>query len=125
MELLRKAGALIQSCPQIDIPTEHLLHGGMYARTIRVPAGTVLEGAEIKIPTLLVVHGYAQFRLERGDLVVNGFGVLAGSAGRKTIMWAQSDVEMTMVFPTQAETVDEAEREFTDDFERLMSRRSE
>lgn len=96
----------------------------MYARTIRIPAGVVLTGALVKIPTLLVVHGEADVLTGDGWASISGFGVLAGAALRKQIFVTRSAVEMTMVFPTQAATVDEAEREFTDEWESLMSRKS-
>ena len=41
LDHLVQADALIRSCPQVDIVTEHVLHGGMYARTIRRGPGVV------------------------------------------------------------------------------------
>lgn len=114
----------ILELPQIDIVTEHVFHGGMYARTIRIPAGCVLAGALIKVSTLLVVHGDAKVLTGDGAADLSGFSVLAGSAFRKQVFVALSPVEMTMIFPTQAKTVEEAERKFTDEYEKLMSRNS-
>lgn len=122
LEKIKAAEDLILTLPQVEIATEHVFHAGMYARTIRVPAGTVLTGAFMKIPTLLIVHGDAEVLNFDGWLDVRGYAVLAGGAGRKQVFFARTAVEMTMVFATQATTVDEAEREFTDEFERLMSR---
>lgn len=109
--------------PQVELETEHVFHGGMYARTIRVPAGAVVAGALVKIATLLVIHGDADVLTGDGWVAVSGFGVLSGSAGRKQVFVTRSAVEMTMIFPTNAQSVDEAEREFTDEFEKLMSRK--
>jgi hypothetical protein len=36
---------------------------------------------------------------------------------------SRSPVLITMMFPTKARTIEEAEREFTDDADRLLSRR--
>ena len=110
--------------PQLELMTEHVLHGGMYARTIRMPAGYALAGALIKIPTILIINGDAGVWGNDGWRRVQGYTVLAGSAGRKMLCFCKSAVEMTMIFPTKAKTVDEAEREFTDDWERLVSRKS-
>lgn len=110
--------------PQLPVVTEHVFHAGMYARTVRIPAGVWVTGVVMKIPTLLVIHGVAMFKTEDGDIALEGFGVLPGSAGRQTILVAYSDVEMTMIFPTQAKTVAEAEAEFTDQVEMLVSRHS-
>lgn len=114
---------LLLDTPQLPLETAHVLHAGVYARTIRMPAETVLTGALIKIPTLLVVSGVANVWTDQGWLRLSRYTVLPGMAGRKQIFVARTAVDMTMMFPTQAKTVDEAEREFTDEYELLMSRR--
>lgn len=109
--------------PQAEIETLHVLHAGMYARTIAIPAGTVLTGALVKVPTMLVVAG--NVRVSRGEeeaLHIVGVSVVPASAGRKTAFLAYEDTVVTMLFPTEATTVAAAEAEFTDDHERLMSR---
>jgi hypothetical protein len=55
------------SLPQEDVRTEHLLHAGMYVRTVTVGPEIVLMGAQIKIPTLLIVSGKVQ-RIHRRRL---------------------------------------------------------
>ena len=40
---------------QFDLPLLHVLHGGMYARSLFMPAGTIITGALIKIPTTVIV----------------------------------------------------------------------
>jgi hypothetical protein len=54
---------------------------------------------------------------------VTGYQVVPAAAGRKQAFRAVADTHITMVFPTNARTVDEAEREFSDEFERLASRK--
>lgn len=110
-----------RSVADVKMVTEHLIHGGMYARTIRVKAGVIFTSVLIKIPTIVIVHGHLAID---GVAVVAGYGVLAGSAFRKKAYATLSDVEMTMIFPTQAKTVTEAEAEFTDEPENLMSQHS-
>jgi len=117
---------------QIAIPTEHLLHGGMYARTVRlVPASFAVEdqivftSVCIKIPTVLILHGPGAILTDDGWMPVAGYNVIAGSAGRESVFVTHGQpVEATMLFPTAAKTVEEAEREFTDETELLFSRRS-
>lgn len=109
--------------PQVDIPTAHTLHGGMYIRTIMIPAGVVLTGALIKIATMLIVQGNAVVHVGDTAFEVNGYKVLSASANRKQAFFAREDTFLTMVFPTDAKTVKEAEEEFTDDAEILMSRK--
>lgn len=107
--------------PQIDIQTEHTLHGGMYARTILIPAGTLLTGVLIKIPTTLIAYGEATVYM--GDKVkdISGYNVIAASANRKQAFWAKTDTYLTMIFPTVSQTVEDAEHEFTDEFHLLLS----
>ncbi|WP_342051997.1 MULTISPECIES: hypothetical protein [unclassified Cupriavidus] len=114
---------LMLAQPQTQIDTLHVLHAGLYARTIAMPAKTVLTGALVKVPTMLIVAG--NVLVSRGNeeaLHIVGVSVVPAAAGRKTAFRAYEDTIITMVFPTSAQTVAEAEAEFTDDFERLMSR---
>lgn len=49
--------------PQVDMPVEHAFCNGLYARTMHIPAGTVLTGA---------VHREESFFLVRkGELIVS------------------------------------------------------
>lgn len=106
---------------QVPIHTTHHFHGGMYARTIRIPKGVVLTGALIRIPTLLIVSGHVTVYAGGEPFDLNGYHVLPGSAGRKQVFIAHEDTDLTMVFPTSARTVEEAEAEFTDEVNLLMS----
>ena len=108
--------------PQVAIATDHVIHGGMYARTIMVPAGVVLTGALIKLATLLIVSGDADVYVGGAALEARGYCVLPASAGRKQLIVARTDVHLTMIFPTAARTVEEAEKEFTDETALLLSR---
>jgi len=121
---VRMVEAIVGRAEQIDVVTEHLFHGGMYARTIRIPADSIITGAFIKVPTMLVVHGDADVLTGDGWASLRGYGVLAGSACRKQVFITRSAVEMTMIFRTRAKTVEEAERELTDEYEKLMSHKS-
>jgi hypothetical protein len=108
--------------PQIKIDTHHILHGGMYSRTIMIPAGVLLTGALIKKATLLVVNGDAWVYIGDQTKRVCGYAVYAASAHRKQAFVAVADTILTMIFPTSAKTVAEAEAEFTDETDLLMSR---
>lgn len=125
LRALDEAAAIIARRQQLEAVTEHLIHGGMYARTMRLPEGAVIVGALIRVPTILVIQGSASLLAGDDWAHIDGYGVLAGSAYRKALIVARGPVEMTMLFPTQARTVEEAERELTDEHEKLMSRRSE
>lgn len=114
----------ILACPQVQIKTVHVLHGGMYARTIVMPADIYLTGALVKIATLLTISGDVEVLI--GDAIstrITGTVVLPASAGRKQAFRTYAETTITMTFPTAATTVEEAERGFTDQHDMLMSRR--
>lgn len=110
--------------PQVEIHTHHVLHAGLYARTITIPASVLLTGALVKRSTLLVICGDVLVSRGEDDGVrITGTAVIPASAGRKQAFLAYADTTVTMAFPTQATTIEQAEAEFTDDTELLMSRR--
>lgn len=113
----------IAAGPQIDIPITHTLHAGVYARTARVPAGAMITGALIKIPTVLVINGDATIFIGEGSIRLAGHHVLSAQAGRKQVFLAHAETYLTMVFPTHAATVEEAEAEFTDEVDLLQTRK--
>lgn len=123
IERVRRLESLALTLPQVSIGTEHVFHAGLYARTIRVPAGVMITGVLIKIPTLLIVSGNAIVYLEGGPLELHGYNILSASAGRKQAFVALTDTHLTMIFATGASDVDAAEHEFTDEAENLMTRR--
>jgi hypothetical protein len=122
---IRKGEDYMLTQPQVAITTHHVLHGGMYLRTICLPKGVALTSALFKIPTAVILSG--DVRVFVGDEKIDfvGYHVLPASAGRKTGYLAFEDTMVTMVFPTKATTVEQAEAEFTDEAERLFSRRGE
>lgn len=112
----------VLALPQVKIETRHVLHAGMYARTVCVPAGVLITGAHITIPTVLIVSGHASLFIGDDDVELKGYAVVPASAGRKQAIYAHADTLLTMLFPTDACSVDEAEQQFTDEPERLRSR---
>jgi hypothetical protein len=101
---------------------EHVLHAGMYARTCRLNAGVCIVSVLIKIPTMLIVHGAAWVHAGDRWYKIEGHQCMPAAAGRKQIYLTVQPTEITMVFRSQAETVEEAEAEFTDEAEQLLSR---
>lgn len=82
--------------PQVEMPVEHDFCNGLYARTMRIPAGTVATGAVHKDESFLVVR--------KGNLIIptnNGVenvgpGFMSVTkANTKRAVVALTDVEMT------------------------------
>lgn len=123
---VRELEALNLQKPQIPIYTQHHIHYGMYSRTVFVPAGTLITGVLIKIPTLVTVQGEALIYIgEDRPFSTMGYHVMAASAGRRQAFYAVTDIVIQMVFPTKATMVEEAEREFTDEYDLLASHRDQ
>jgi hypothetical protein len=108
--------------PQVRICTLHTLHAGVYSRTVRIPAGCAIAGVVVKISTLLIVRGSATVYDGAAPVTVTGYAVLPASAGRKQAFLAHEDTDITMVFATEASSVEEAEDLFTDEGYSLASR---
>lgn len=121
---VRRLESLSAQRPQAALETTHQFHAGIYARTIKVPAGVLITGALIKIPTTLIVSGETIMYGEGGAVELRGYHVMAAQAHRKSAFLARSDTWITMLFATDATTVEEAEAEFTDETDMLMTRRA-
>ena len=120
---VRRLENILSMLPQELVYTHHVIHGGLYSRTMRIPAGVVITGAYIKIPTLLIVEGDALVYIGDDEKVLlEGYNILPAHANRKQVFVAKTDVLLTMIFATKATTIEKAEEEFTDDFARLLSR---
>lgn len=109
LDKLAQAQDIMFAQPQIPIATEHLFHGGMYARTIRLIPGMWMMGSLIRLATTLVIHGDCMIIVGDRQIELTGYNVIPGCTGRKQLFLTRGPVEMTMIFPTSVQTVAEAE----------------
>ena len=115
----------IRERKQIEIPTEHVIHGGMYARTVRLDTGMAIVGVVVKVPTVLIVNGDALVLVGEKFERITGYHVLTGGARRKGVFVALQPTVLTMICASDAKTVEEAEAGFTDEADNLLSRHNE
>ena len=99
--------SLILQVPQVDLQTKHELSGGVYARTIFIPAGTVLTGARHKKDHVNIVFG---------DITVST------DDGMKRVGFAHSDTAWTTVCQTGLTDIEAIEEELVEEAERLQTR---
>jgi len=125
LEKTRALQDVLAECAQVQTPTEHLIHAGMYARTVRLPAGVVMVGTLVKVATTVIVSGDCTVYTGEQTIELRGYNVLAGSVGRKQSFVTHSEVCITAIFPTDANTVAQAEAQATDEHNTLLSRRQE
>jgi hypothetical protein len=123
LDKLAQAQEIILAQPQVPVATEHLFHGGMYARTIRLIPGVWMIGSLIRLATVLIVRGDCAVIVGDEQVELSGYNVIPGCAGRKQLFLTRGPVEMTMIFPTCAQTVTEAEDEVFAEAEQLQSRK--
>ena len=114
--------AAIMGEPQVEVQIDHTLHAGLYSRTAKLEAGTIIAGALIKTPTLIIVSGDCLVHTGDAMIRLTGYHVIEASAGRKQVFVAVEETFITMLFATDATTVEQAEEQFTDDYARLQSR---
>lgn len=123
IEAVRRLAAAHRELPQVSLETRHVLHAGLYCRTILIPAGVEITGALIKIPTVVIVSGDCDVFLGEETARLTGYCVLPAAAQRQQAFLAHADTLVTMIFPSSARTVAQAEEEFTDEAQDLASRR--
>jgi len=120
---VREFEGFAMGLPQVKIETLHSFHAGLYARTIMIPAGVVLTGAHIKIATLLIISGEAIAYIGDDSIQLSGYNVLPAEKNRKQAFFAKTDTYMTMLFASDAESIVDAENQFTDEGNMLLSRK--
>lgn len=120
---VRELEAVALSVPQVATTTQHILHGGVYSRTVLIPKGAMLTGALVEIPTVLIVSGHCIVFIGDENIEIRGYHCFAAGTGRKQAFNALEDTHVTMVFPTPAKTIEEAEDWFTDEAHLLFSRK--
>lgn len=106
----------------LDFATDHVLHAGIYCRTIKVQAGVLMTGVLIQVPTVLVVSGDVIIYTGAEPLELHGYHVLPASAHRRQALLTLNDTWFTMIYATQAKSVPEVEEQFTPDYCNLGSR---
>lgn len=114
--------AIAQGMPQVPIKTEHALSGGMYARTITIPAGTMLTGAAHKTDHLCVCMGDIEVLTDEGPRRLTGLHVLTTAAGMKRAGYAHAETRWTTICRTDLTDLAKIEDELVECPEMLQAR---
>lgn len=114
---------VVISMPQVHIATTHLLHGGMYARTIRIPANTMLTGTLTSCDNICIVDGDITVTTDAGSQRLTGFNVLPATKGARRAGLTHAETHWTTIIPTNATTVEQAEADLTSEPQRLQTNR--
>lgn len=112
-----------EQLPQVILETGHVIHGGMYARTIFIPAGTALTGAQTQCDNVCVVVGDITVTTDDGPVRLTGHHVIAACAGRKRVGIAHADTWWTTLMSTDLTSVQAIEDYMVTEGARLQTRR--
>lgn len=119
---VKRLEEIILTAPQTDLNTTHAFSGGMYARTIVVPKGTVLTGATHKTDHINIVFGDISVTTEKGVVRLVGYHVLETKAGMKRAGYAHEDTAWTTVCKTAKTELHEVEEELVEEADKLQTR---
>lgn len=123
LEAVRRVEAALAQLPQVNLQTTHVVFGGMCARTIIVPAGTMLTGALTNMDNICVMCGDITVTTDDGTRRLTGFHVLPAKAGAKRAGYAHEDTAWTTIWPTSLTDITAIEDEMTSEGELLQTRR--
>lgn len=112
----------ILKAPQVDLKTTHAISGGIYARTMYVPAGTVLTGALHKKDHINIFVGDFTVSSKAGVSRYTGHFVVECKAGEKRAIIAHSDGVWTTLVRTDLTDIEAIEDESVEDSEKLQTR---
>lgn len=115
----------IESVGVNSMHTDHVLHAGTYARTMKLEAGHVLVGTVVQVDTVVIFHGKAKVFVGDGWVLLDGYHVIPAAAMRQQVFESITDCYITAIFATDATTVEEAEAQATSTPDALLSRAEE
>lgn len=110
--------------PEVNLLTKMLIHGRMCARSIFMPAGTLLTGALLRRDNIFIVFGDVEVTTDGGVKRLQGMNVIPASAGFKRVVIALADSYLVTIHHTDLLDVTEVENEMTEEADRLQTRRT-
>lgn len=118
-----KVEEALENMPQVDLGTQMLLHAGVCARSIFIPAGTALVGVLTSVDNVNVVYGDISVTTSDGPKRLTGFNVIPANSGFKRVGFAHSDTWWVTIHKTDKTELEDIEAEMTCEPEKLQTRR--
>lgn len=125
LAMFGKVGRLeaeVAKLQQVDLGTTHALAGGVYARTILIPAGVVLTGARHKKDHINVMQGDISVSTDDGVKRLTGQHVITTKAGMKRAGYAYADIVWTTLCHSELTDIEAIEADLVEEPERLQTR---
>lgn len=123
VEKVREFEGLLRLLPEVDLGTEMSAHGGVVWRSIFIPAGAALTGAQTKLDNVSVVFGDITVTTDDGPKRITGFAVIPAKAGFKRAGIAHADTWWVTLHRSDKTTKDEIEAEMVHDVTELQTHR--
>lgn len=108
--------------PQIEIPVNQYIHGGMYAREITIPKDTIVTGQIYKYDHFeVMIKGDITLTTDTGDTQrLTGYNCIKGMSGKKRAAYAHEDTTWVTFHPFDGDDGDEIQAFITaETFEEL------
>lgn len=103
---VERAEKILEQLPQVECAVSHHFAPGVYARELRIPAGTIATGAVHKTEHLSILVGHCMLTTDEGPREFSGHNTFVSKPGAKRMIVAISDVVMTTIHPTEEKDLD-------------------
>ena len=105
----------LSKLPQVELPTEHIFHGGMYCRQLFQPAGSLVVGkVHKKEHFFMVVQGTVAITGDGETLLYTAPFMLTSKPGTKRALYAETDVVYMTIHRADSTTVEAVEDELVE-----------
>lgn len=105
----------LSKMPQVELPTEHIFHGGMYCRQLFQPAGSLVVGkVHKKEHFFMVVQGTVAITGDGETLLYTAPFMLTSKPGTKRALYAETDVVYMTIHRADSTTVEAVEDELVE-----------
>ena len=105
----------LSKLPQVELPTEHIFHGGMYCRQLFQPAGSLVVGkVHKKEHFFMVVQGTVAVTGDGETLLYTAPFMLTSKPGTKRALYAETDVVYMTIHRADSTTVEAVEDELVE-----------
>lgn len=122
-DAVREMEKFLLNVPQVNLETSSVVHSGICARTILIPAGTMLTGALTNIDNVCVMVGDITVTTSEGTQRLTGHHVIPAAAGYKRAGIAHADTWWTTIWKTDLTDMEAIEDEMTNESASLQTRR--
>ena len=101
--------------PQLELPTRHFIHGGMYARELFIPKDTILTGAIYKFDHFdIMISGDITVSTDTGETKrLIGYNLFKGLSGKKRAGYAHQDTLWITFHPVTGNSGDQIQELIT------------